>query len=102
MAEFRAQSCVPAAHACLPGHFPGRPIVPGVLLLEYVLDAARHWRGPGSRLAGLPSVKFLSPLLPEERFDIRLEDDGPRIRFTCTAGPRLLAQGSLTLAAEAP
>ena len=102
MAEFRAQSVVPAAHASLPGHFPGRPIVPGVLLLEHVLDAARRWRGPGSRLAGLPAVKFLSPLLPEERFDILLEEDGARIRFTCSVGARMLAQGALTLCAETP
>lgn len=100
MAEFRAQALVAATHASLPGHFPGRPIVPGVLLLERVLDAAQRWRGTGSRLAGLPAVKFLSPLLPEERFDIHLEDDGARIRFTCTAGARLLAQGSLTLMAD--
>lgn len=100
MAEFRAHAMVPVEHPSLPGHFPGNPIVPGVLLLERVLDAARAWRGPGSRLAGLPAVKFLSPLLPAERFDIHLEDEGTRIRFTCTAGIRLLAQGSLALAAD--
>lgn len=102
MAEFRAQATVPAGHPSLPGHFPGNPVVPGVLLLEQVLDAARRWRGPESRLAGLPAVKFLSPLLPAERFDIHLEDDGARIRFTCTAGTRVLVQGSLTLCEDAP
>jgi 3-hydroxyacyl-[acyl-carrier-protein] dehydratase len=102
VAEFRAQAEVPAGHPSLPGHFPGHPIVPGVLLLEYVLDAARAWRGPAARLAGLPAIKFLSPLQPAERFDIRLEDEGPRIRFTCSAGARLLAQGTLTLAADSP
>lgn len=100
MGEFRAQALVAATHACLPGHFPGQPIVPGVLLLEHVLEAARLWRGPQARLASLPAVKFRSPLQPGERFDIHLEDDGTRIRFTCTAGARVLAQGSLTLGEE--
>ncbi len=100
MGEFRAQAAVAATHASLPGHFPCRPIVPGVLLLEHVLEAARRWRGTQARLAGLPAVKFLSPLLPGERFEIHLEDDEARIRFTCTAGVRVLAQGSLTLGEE--
>ncbi|MGQ0586884.1 MAG: hypothetical protein ACT4PK_06755 [Gammaproteobacteria bacterium] len=103
MAEFRARAVVPADHPCLPGHFPGNPIVPGVVLLEQVLDAARAWRGTDARLAGLPAVKFLSPLLPGQRFDILLEEQGPggqgpRIRFTCSAADRVLAQGSLALA----
>jgi 3-hydroxymyristoyl/3-hydroxydecanoyl-(acyl carrier protein) dehydratase len=76
--------------------------VPGVLLLEHVVDAARAWRGAASHLQALPAVKFLSPLRPEERFDIHLEEEGALIRFTCTAGARLLAQGSLTLAADPP
>jgi len=102
VADFRGQATVPSTHPCLPGHFPGRPVVPGVLLLEQVLEAAQRWRGPALRLTGLPMVKFLSPLQPDERCDIHLEEDGARIRFTCTAGGRVLAQGSLALAAEAP
>ncbi|MFT9014608.1 MAG: AMP-binding protein [Acetobacter sp.] len=51
---------VPADHPCLAGHFPGQPVVPGVVLLE-----------EGLALAGLcPSriaqVKFLRPVLPDE------------------------------------
>ena len=33
---------VAADHPALPGHFPGRPIVPGVLLLDAVLQAMRR------------------------------------------------------------
>lgn len=100
MADFRAHASVPAAHPSLPGHFPGNPIVPGVLLLEHVVDAARAWRGTSSHLQAFPAVKFLSPLRPEERFEIHLEEEGARVRFTCTVGARLLAQGSLTLTAD--
>src|SRR3546814_6702994 len=50
-------------HPALPGHFPGRPIVPGVVILDRVLDAIEAAHGPLGALR-LPQVKFLRPLLP--------------------------------------
>ena len=45
-------------HPCLPGHFPGRPLVPGVVLLDRVLAAIEAAHGPTGPLR-LPQVKFL-------------------------------------------
>ena len=36
---------VAADHPALPGHFPGRPIIPGVVLLQIVLAFA-GWAAP--------------------------------------------------------
>ena len=33
--EFVVEPC----HPCLPGHFPGSPLVPGVVVLDQVLAA---------------------------------------------------------------
>lgn len=52
-------------HPCLAGHFPGRPIVPGVLLLEHVVTAIETVHGPLYALR-FPQVKFLQALLPGE------------------------------------
>lgn len=56
---------IPADHPCLPGHFPGRPIVPGVVVLERVLAHIEATFGPLPAPA-LPQAKFLQPLLPEQ------------------------------------
>lgn len=91
---------VPPDHPCLPGHFPGRPLVPGVVILEHVLAAieATHGALPALRL---PQVKFMQPLLPGEVADIALEpvDGAPRWRFRVRRGDTLLASGEIAAAA---
>ena len=76
---------VDPAHPALPGHFPGRPVVPGVLLLEYVLAAIETAHGPVDAWR-LPQVKFARPLLPGEQARVELEQlpragDTARWRF---------------------
>lgn len=74
------QFSIPDDHPSLAGHFPGRPIVPGVLVLERVLDAIEAGHGPLGALH-LPQVKFLQPLLPGQCADIKLTGAAPRWRF---------------------
>jgi 3-hydroxyacyl-[acyl-carrier-protein] dehydratase len=73
---------VAADHPALPGHFPGEPIVPGVVLLNEVLSAI-----PGR--VHIPSAKFHAPLLPGEEFAIRIEGT----RFNVHRGETLIASG---------
>ena len=97
---------IAADHPSLPGHFPGRPLVPGVLLLDRVLDAidaAQAELGlapPGGPLRW-PQVKFLQPLLPGETARIQLQRsdaDVPRWRFRVLRGDDLLATGEVVTA----
>ncbi|MBW3549662.1 MAG: hypothetical protein KY442_02210 [Proteobacteria bacterium] len=99
---------IPADHPSLPGHFPGRPLVPGVILLERVIDAvaaeclALGLERPLESLR-LPQVKFLQPLLPGETARIELERIAAslRWRFRVLRGPTLLASGEVANAAPA-
>jgi 3-hydroxyacyl-[acyl-carrier-protein] dehydratase len=53
-------------HPALPGHFPGQPVVPGVVLLDRLIEAAEAALARPVLVTGLPQVKFLAPLLPGE------------------------------------
>ncbi|HET7844538.1 MAG TPA: hypothetical protein VFL14_10335 [Xanthomonadales bacterium] len=84
-------------HPSLPGHFPGRPIVPGVVLLDLVLAEAARAFGPLAAQA-LPQAKFLAPLLPEQDATLELVRDATQLRFAWRRDGQLLAQGAFTLA----
>lgn len=81
-------------HPSLPGHFPGRPVVPGVVVLEQVIEAIEAAHGPLGALR-LPQVKFLQPLLPGEAATVLLEGEAPRWRFRVLRGDVLLASGEV-------
>lgn len=88
---------VAPSHPCLPGHFPGHPLVPGVVILEHVIAALEAAHGPLPALR-LPQVKFMRPLLPDETACIELEGASPLWRFRVSRGDTLLARGELALA----
>ena len=84
------------AHPALAGHFPGNPIVPGVVVLERVAAALRAWRG--ERVEKL-DAKFVQPLLPDEDAMIELRADAGCIRFAVRRADGVpLARGTLRCA----
>lgn len=84
-------------HPALPGHFPGNPVVPGVLLLDQVLSLLEATHGPLPTLR-LPQVKFLQPLLPGQMGRIEVTMRGPENwRFRVMRGETLLASGDITM-----
>jgi acyl-coenzyme A synthetase/AMP-(fatty) acid ligase/3-hydroxymyristoyl/3-hydroxydecanoyl-(acyl carrier protein) dehydratase len=92
---------IPADHPALPGHFPGRPVVPGVLILDVLAD---HLRAATAReVRHLRRVKFISPLLPGEPASVRLERRGTTWSFQVSTaadgGSRLVAEGRIELGA---
>ena len=78
---FHAALRIDAAHPALAGHFPGNPVVPGVVLLERVAAALRTWRGGCVEKL---DAKFVQPLLPGEDATIELHAEAARIRFKVT------------------
>ncbi len=98
------------------GHFPGRPIMPGVLIAEALAQTSGLLIGLSEKLAssappGQPrafflaatNIKFTHPTTPGDVLVLRATSDrnfGGLFRFNveATAGRNLAASGSLTLA----
>ena len=86
---------VAADHPSLPGHLPGRPIVPGVVLLDEVaaLVAPEGWRA-----AGFPSVRFLRPVRPGDVVEVGFAESSPGAgRFSGSVGGDLVLEGRIDL-----
>jgi 3-hydroxyacyl-[acyl-carrier-protein] dehydratase len=95
--RYRTVFCVAPEHPCLPGHFPGQPLVPGVMLLEGVAGALRAWRD--ERLARVLEAKFIAPLYPGEQAQLELGEQAGRIRFEISRDQQVLARGLIEGAA---
>lgn len=76
----------------LQGHFPGNPVVPGVILCEMmaqsccVLLADEVEEGTGTMFSGLKEVKFKKPVKPGDTFESKCS-------ITRKMGPFYFARG---------
>lgn len=85
---------IAADHPATDGHFPGHPLIPGVVILEYVRVAMQEMNS-SLTLRRFGRVKFSQPLLPGNRLNISIAPKGNDVyRFTCTdAASKTIASG---------
>jgi 3-hydroxymyristoyl/3-hydroxydecanoyl-(acyl carrier protein) dehydratase len=90
------RSPVPAAHPAAPGHFPGNPIMPGVVLLDEIIAAAvLHGRFANAACV-VKAAKFLRAVRPGEELTIRLLSQARGVvRFECSVDGQMAVSGSL-------
>ena len=87
---------IDAGHPSLPGHFPGAPVVPGVVLLDCI--GASLERAGAGRFARLGAVKFLAPLLPGQEAELQWTREGRRVRFRIVRDDATILSGEGELA----
>jgi len=97
--SFEISRAIRADHPSLAGHFPGAPIVPGVVILDEVAAALAKWR-KDCQLTGIRAVKFVLPLKPEQPFTICLtaaKGAKTEVDFCCRIDGRMVVEGRLKI-----
>jgi 3-hydroxyacyl-[acyl-carrier-protein] dehydratase len=86
---------VPAEHPAFEGHFPGAPLLPGVVLLDEVLRVVEE-----AQLAAagwtIATAKFLQPVRPGDTLIVEHEAlTNGAVRFVIRNAGRAVATGTL-------
>lgn len=91
---------VPADLRYFPGHFPQRPILPGVVQLAWAASLGQEHLGAGSEVLRLEGLKFSRVIQPEARLMLLLEWSAQqrRLAFRFTEGEAACSSGRFIFA----
>lgn len=102
MNAFECALTVAPDHPAYAGHFPGQPILPGVVLLDAAMHAIAAEAGQADAPCQVRAAKFLSPVAPGEPLTLRASPaPGGGVRFEIVSGTRSIASGVIDLAGAA-
>lgn len=88
---------IPSTHPSLEGHFPGHPLTPGVVILDYVVSGLIS-QLQGVSLGGIPQVKFLRPLLANVEVAVTYHLKSENLyRFSCECNSAVISSGQIQL-----
>jgi predicted hotdog family 3-hydroxylacyl-ACP dehydratase/3-hydroxymyristoyl/3-hydroxydecanoyl-(acyl carrier protein) dehydratase len=85
---------VPRDLSFFAGHFPDHPVLPGFVQLHWVAELARDHLGIDGPWTGIDALKFRTPLLPDDRFDLEIRA-GAELRFALRRDDEVLSEGRL-------
>lgn len=80
-------------HPSFAGHFPGQPVLPGVVLLSMVMEALQSRLGTPAQI---DQAKFLAPVLPGDTLTLGVTPHGNSLQFELTRDGAPVARGQLS------
>ena len=91
---------MPSYLSCFPGHFPGDPVVPGVLQLDWAMEMCADLCGEEKQIAEIVSLRFLTPIRPQNHFRIHVGvEQEQRMTFRIWNEDNQFTKGRIRLAA---
>lgn len=85
------------------GHFPDRPILPGVVALALMAQAAARVSGKDAPVHTIPHARFREVVVPGDRLEVAArKEDARRVRVDLFRGETLVANAAFELGALQP
>lgn len=78
------------------GHFPGAPILPGVMQLQFAHQAAEEMLGRELTLKAVKKMKFVKVIEPSDRISVELDGDEGTVAYTIRKGDEICSSGVLS------
>jgi 3-hydroxymyristoyl/3-hydroxydecanoyl-(acyl carrier protein) dehydratase len=94
---------IAANHPAFAGHFPGHPVLPGVVVLSLVMQALATRAELSAKVGVTPRIdnaKFLHPVGPGSRLRVVLKEQGSGVAFEVLMGGTPVARGQISAGAE--
>jgi 3-hydroxyacyl-[acyl-carrier-protein] dehydratase len=93
---------VPADGPLFAGHFPGRPILPGIAELVLVAQALAP-SGEAAELSGIPFARFRGLVLPADALEVAAQPRGEGgVRFEVRRAGAIVANGAMAFGPPRP
>lgn len=87
---------IPTIHPCFSAHFPGNPIVPGALLVSWIISQIEQ-KISNTTVVGVKNIKFLQPVSPSDQciINVSLSGDNRHLKIQCTVDNTIVCKGIL-------
>lgn len=97
-----ARFIFPSDFSGFKGHFPGRPVLPGVCKIQAVIAMLEKWHEENVCLTEISMAKFFAPVCDNQEIiissgKIDKASDEPKIKASVTSGGKKIAELQLKL-----